>query len=107
MTSKALKVLFSVLAVLMVSALGFAADAESSEATLRAAAYIGAGVCVGAGAGGTGAGIGLVVKGMLEGLARNPGLAGKLTTNMFIGVALVETCVIYALVIAFLLLFVL
>ncbi len=39
----------------------------------------------------------------LEGIARNPGAAGKVQTPMIIALALIESLVIYALVIAFLL----
>lgn len=38
----------------------------------------------------------------LEGISRNPEAAGKIFTPMIIGLALIETLVIYALVIAFL-----
>jgi F-type H+-transporting ATPase subunit c len=40
----------------------------------------------------------------LEGIARNPGAAGKLFAPMIIGLALIESLVIYALVISFMLL---
>ena len=36
----------------------------------------------------------------LEGIARNPGASGKLVTPMIIGLAMIESLVIYALVIA-------
>lgn len=39
----------------------------------------------------------------LEGISRNPGAASKVQTPMIIGLALIESLVIYALVIAFLL----
>lgn len=39
----------------------------------------------------------------LEGIARNPGASGKITTPMIVGLALIESLVIYALVISFLL----
>lgn len=39
----------------------------------------------------------------LEGIARNPGVSGKIQTPMIIGLALIESLVIYSLVIAFLL----
>ena len=39
----------------------------------------------------------------LEGIARNPQASGKLFTPMIIGLALIESLVIYALVIAFIL----
>ena len=38
----------------------------------------------------------------LDGIGRNPGAAGKLQTPMIIALALIESLVIYALVIAFL-----
>jgi F-type H+-transporting ATPase subunit c len=37
----------------------------------------------------------------LEGIARNPSASGKIFTPMIIGLALIESLVIYALVIAF------
>ena len=39
----------------------------------------------------------------LEGIARNPGAAGKIQTPMIIALALIESLVIYVLVIAFML----
>jgi F-type H+-transporting ATPase subunit c len=40
----------------------------------------------------------------LEGIARNPGAAGQMVTPMIIGLALIESLVIYTLIIAFLIL---
>ncbi|MBU1432327.1 ATP synthase F0 subunit C [Myxococcota bacterium] len=37
----------------------------------------------------------------LEGIARNPGAQGKIFTPMILGLALIESLVIYALIIAF------
>lgn len=42
----------------------------------------------------------------LEGIARNPEAAGKIRGGMIIGLALIETCAIYILVIGLLVLFV-
>ena len=39
----------------------------------------------------------------LDGIARNPGAADKIFTPMILGLALIESLVIYALVIAFVL----
>ena len=39
----------------------------------------------------------------LEGIARNPGAQNKIFTPMILGLALIESLVIYALIIAFLL----
>ena len=40
----------------------------------------------------------------LDGIARNPGAAGKLFTPMILGLALIESLVIYSLIISILLL---
>lgn len=41
----------------------------------------------------------------LDGIARNPGAAGKITTPMIIGLAMIESLVIYSLVVSLLLIF--
>lgn len=45
------------------------------------------------------------IKTSVEGIARNPGAAGKILTTMLIGLAMMESLAIYVLVIAFILLF--
>lgn len=40
----------------------------------------------------------------LDGIARNPGAAGQIVTPMIIGLAMIESLVIYTLIIAFLIL---
>ena len=67
-------------------------------------AMVGAGLAAAGAAIGGAIGDGLVIAKMLEGLARQPELEGKLRTNMFIGVGLVEAVPIIAIVISFLLL---
>lgn len=62
---------------------------------------IAAAIAVGLGALGAGIGNGLIVGRTIEGTARQPEMQGKLTTQMFIGVALVEALPIIAVVIAF------
>ena len=52
-------------------------------------------------------GEGLVISKAMEGMARNPEASKNLRSSMIIGAALVETCGIYALVIAILIIFVL
>lgn len=46
----------------------------------------------------------VVVK-ALDGMSRNPEMAGKLRTNMILGCSLVETTAIYALLVAILIIF--
>lgn len=99
--------LVSVLSVLMV--LGFvglalAADGDVEKGGhmgfLMAASVLAAGLAVGIAASGCGVGMGHCAKGCLDATARNPELAGKFTVTMFIGLALIESLTIYALVIA-------
>ncbi len=64
---------------------------------------IASGLAIGIAALGGGLGQGRAASSALEGIARNPGAANKVQTPMIIGLALIESLVIYALVIAFLL----
>ena len=66
---------------------------------------IGAGLCMGIGAIGPAIGEGNAVSKALEGMARQPEAAGNLRTTMILGCAITETTGIYALLIAFLILF--
>ena len=70
-----------------------------------AARALGAGLCMGLGAIGPAIGEGNAVGKALEGMARQPEMAGTLRTNMILGCAITETTGIYSLVISFLLLF--
>ena len=62
---------------------------------------LGSGLAIGLAALGGGIAQGNAAKGALEGIARNPQASDKLFTPMIIGLALIESLVIYALVIAF------
>jgi F-type H+-transporting ATPase subunit c len=99
--------LVSVLTGLMVlglAGLAMAADGDVAKGGhvgfLMAASVLAAGLGVGIAASGCGVGMGHCSKGCLDGTARNPELAGKLTVTMFIGLALIESLTIYALVVA-------
>lgn len=59
------------------------------------------GLAVGLGMIGPGLGIGILVSRALEAIGRNPEASGKISTNMFIGIAFVEALAIFALLIAF------
>jgi len=69
-------------------------------------ALLAAGFAMGLGAIGPGIGIGNLVGKALEGIARQPEAAGQIQTVMFIGIAFAEAIALYALVVAFLLIFV-
>ena len=82
------------------------AGAKSSNIFYYALAAIASGIGVGVGALGCGIGQGLGTSKACEGIARNPGASGKITTTLIIGLALMESLTIYALVVALILLFV-
>lgn len=75
--------------------------AEGDLATFGLA--LGAGIAVGVAALGGGIGQGIAVSRAVEGIARNPNASDKIFTPMIIGLALIESLVIYGLVIAFIL----
>ncbi|WZY01888.1 F0F1 ATP synthase subunit C [Bacillus sp. FSL W7-1360] len=64
---------------------------------------IGIGLAAGLGAVGAAIGAALIVKGVLDGVARQPEQRGTLQTLMFIGVPLAEGLPIISIVIAFML----
>ncbi len=66
---------------------------------------LGAGVAIGFAALGAGIGMGMGALGACQGVARNPEAKGVITTTMILGMALVESCAIYGLVIALVLLY--
>uniref|UniRef100_A0A7V4N3Y4 ATP synthase subunit c n=1 Tax=Thermodesulfobacterium geofontis TaxID=1295609 RepID=A0A7V4N3Y4_9BACT len=72
---------------------------------IYSAIIIAAGFAVGLAALGCGIGMGHATRGACEGIARNPELAGRLTVTMILGIALIESLTIYALVIALILLY--
>lgn len=72
-----------------------------NEFTVSASRAIGAGVGFGIAAGFAGIGQGLVGRGATEGVARNPGAASTVQTIMIIALALIESLVLFALLIAF------
>ena len=85
-----------------------AAPASPADAKLRyyGIAALACGIAIGIAALGTGIGQGLGLKGATEGIARNPGASGKITTTLIIGLAMIESLAIYALVVALIILFV-
>lgn len=71
----------------------------------EAARLIAAALAVGLGVIGPGIGIGLVAMKALEAMARNPEEGGKIQATMFIGIAFTEALAIFALVVAFIIMF--
>ena len=80
-------------------------DKAAYGASGDAAGYIGlaAGLAIGLAALGGALGQGNSVRAALEGIARNPDAAGKIQTPMILGLALIESLVIFGFVVAYLL----
>ena len=64
-----------------------------------------AGLAIGIAAFGCGIGQGMGLNGAMAGISRNPEAAGKIQVNMLIGLALIESLCIYALVVSLILMF--
>ncbi len=71
---------------------------------LQSAKMIGAGLAV-IGLGGVGAGIGSIFASLISSIARNPSARAQVFPMSMLGFALVEAVALYALLIAFLILF--
>ena len=94
---------FSVLAMALMSvtALAQTGGAADNESTVNAYKVLAAGLGFGIAAGLGAIGQGKVGASAVEGAARNPGAAGTIQTLMIIGLALIESLVLLALVIVF------
>ena len=92
---KLVRVLPATIALLLVANPAFAAGEGAGDIAMAA------GLAIGVAAAGGAVGQGRAAAAALEGIARNPQASGKLFTPMIIGLALIESLVIYALVIAF------
>ena len=107
---KALVIGFTMLVSMLFASLAMAAGpgAAGASATLGgffSYAVLAAGIGIGIAAFGTGIGQGLAVKSSVEGIARNPEASGKITVTMLIGLAMIESLCIYALVVALIILY--
>ena len=110
-TIKYLSSAITLLVIIGVSSVAFAqgADAAAVKQQGLASNYgliaLGAGLGIGLAALGGGIGQGRAAGSALEGIARNPGARSQIFTPMMIGLALIESLVIYALIISIILAF--
>lgn len=108
---KVLVIGFTMLVSMLFASLAMAAgpaggaSASASLGGFFSYAVIAAGIGIGIAAFGTGIGQGLAVKSSVEGIARNPEASGKITVTMLIGLAMIESLCIYALVVALIILY--
>jgi F-type H+-transporting ATPase subunit c len=96
------------LVTMLVTAAAYAQEAAGANSALAFGdrdKWLGlaAGLSIGIAAFGGGLGQGKAAAAALDGIARNPGASDKIFTPMILGLALIESLVIYALVIAILL----
>ncbi len=103
-------VLLSLLVITLMAPIVFAAEeaagGSSANIDYYAMAVLGCGLAIGLAAFGTGIGQGLGLSRACEGVARNPGASGKITTTLIIGLAMIESLCIYALVVVLIVFFV-
>ena len=102
--------LLTTLLVLGLTTVAMAAEgggAAEKVAGLRFFMYsaVAAGLGIAIAAFGCGLGQGMAVKSSVEGIARNPEASGKVTVTMLIGLAMIESLCIYALVVALILIY--
>jgi F-type H+-transporting ATPase subunit c len=109
---KSLVLGLSMLVTLIWASLALAAEPAAAAAGASAGlgsffsyAVMAAGIGIGIAAFGTGIGQGMAVKSSVEGIARNPEASGKITVTMLIGLAMIESLCIYALVVALIILY--
>jgi len=89
---------------LALAAEGSAAATEGLPPEVKVAIAIGAGLGIAIAAFGGAMGQGRGLAAALDGIARNPAASGKIVTPMIIGLAMIESLVIYSLLISLLLL---
>lgn len=98
------KTILMTVAGVLFTGMAFAQDggAAVAHAPVTDLAGLGAGLGLGLAALGGALGQGKTAASALEGIARNPAASDKVFTPMIIGLALIESLVLYAFVIAFL-----
>lgn len=83
--------------------LAFAQEIGSNTFDVQSMAAISGGIAIGLAVLGGATGQGRAAAAALEGISRNPGAASRIQTPMILGLALIESLVLFAFVIAFLL----
>ena len=95
-----------IVCLFVANASGVFAAEESVANDSMWAIYISAGFGISIAAIGAGLAQGKAISSAVEGIARNPGAFPKIFTAMLVGLAMIESLAIYALVVALILLFV-
>ena len=93
--------------ILMLITIIVGAFAVSADTNTAADTAVAAGIGVGLAALGGAIGMGMAISKSAEGIARQPEAEGKIRSALMIGLVFIETAIIYALVVAILVIFVL
>jgi F-type H+-transporting ATPase subunit c len=97
---KKMLALVSLVVPMLVASTAFAQDAGSNEFDATSWKAIAAALAISVAAFGGALGQGRTAAAALDGIARNPNASGKIFVPMILGLALIESLVIYAFVIA-------
>ena len=84
-----------------------AAEAESSESAVTSAKAWAAAIIIAIASGAGAISMGMAISKSAEGIARQPEASGQIRTGMMLGLVFIETAIIYSLIIAILVIFVL
>lgn len=105
---RALTLLTAGLLMLALTVPAFAAsgDAAAADAAVSGKA-IAAAIVVGLAAAGGAVAMGMAIAKSVDGISRQPEAEGKIRTTLMLGLVFVETAIIYALIVAILIIFVL
>ena len=103
-TSRKFTAMFAGVVTMLVAGSAMAEELSVAQSESNKWIGIAAGLGIALAAFGGALGQGRTASTALDGIARNPGAAGKLFTPMILGLALIESLVIYSLIISILLL---
>ena len=110
MRKRLLTIVMLAAALMIFTVPALAAGAEDSAAMAGATASSGkaiaAGIAIGLAAAGGAVGMGMAVAKSVDGISRQPEAEGKIRTTLMLGLVFVETAIIYALIVAILIIFV-
>lgn len=82
-------------------------EEQQTSNTNTGAKAIAAAIAISIAAAGGGIGMGIAIAKAVDGISRQPEASGEIRTNMMLGMVFIETVVIYALIVAILIVFVL
>lgn len=113
MTKKILAIIFAMLMLFALALPVFAAENTADESEEQAAdnststKAMAAAVCVGIAATAGAVSMAVAISKTNDGISRQPEAAGSLRTSLMLGLVFIETAIIYALIVAILIIFVL